>query len=189
MNYFFWLKWAFSVLLDLCPCMCHFFIVETDFFPLFWAQLHCCLIQETVSSMWASHLTMYLQEMNRTPTAGTLQHIPKILSSTLQLYHSDKTGSRVYVICSRSHTQDHCSISLLLSHSHFSFLFLFFLFFAESRLITSLSLFPLLWSSLIFLPPAASSPPLYLFPLLPTCLSVRNWSNVLIEAPGRDGNF
>lgn len=159
------------------------------FFPLFWAQLHCCLIQETVSSMWASHLTMYLQEMNRTPTAGTLQHIPKILSSTLQLYHSDKTGSRVYVICSRSHTQDHCSISLLLSHSHFSFLFLFFLFFAESRLITSLSLFPLLWSSLIFLPPASSSTPLYLFPLLPTCLSVRNWSNVLIEAPGRDGNF
>lgn len=107
--------------------MCHFFIVETDFPPLFWAQLHCCLIQETVSSMWASHLTMYLQEMNRTPTAGTLQHIPKILSSTLQLYHSDKTGSRVYVICSRSHTQDHCSISLLLSHSHFSFLFLFVL--------------------------------------------------------------
>lgn len=83
--------------------------------------------------------------------------------------------------------KNHCSISLPLSHSPFTSSSC-----AESRLITSLPVFTLLWRSLIILPPAASSPPIYLSassPLLPTCLSVRNWSNILIEAQRRDRNF
>ena len=65
---------------------------------------------------------------------------------------------------------------------------------AESRLITSLSLFPTppAFSHLSPPPPTPPPPPPYCWmlssPLLPTCLSVRNWSNVLIEAQRRDGN-
>ncbi len=56
--------------------------------------------------------------------------------------------------------QDHCSISL--GFLSLTLALHFFSTFVESRLITSLPLFPLLWRSLIFLPPAASSSPLYL---------------------------
>lgn len=129
----------------------------------------------------ASHQMLSVQEMNRTFAAGTPQWMPGITPALLQLYNRDKEGST-----------GELSVPGPLQHSAASLSLALHLFFsplpspASSPLFLSSHSSGVLSSSSPLLHPLPLSTSL---PLLPTCLSVRNWSNVLIEARRRDGNF